>query len=69
MDEKYLPTDQNGCLTRISEECAEIIQAVSKAQRFGIYNHHPETKESNLMAIMREYADLKHAIRELGKHL
>jgi NTP pyrophosphatase (non-canonical NTP hydrolase) len=65
MEEKYLPKDLNGKLARLSEECAEVIQAVCKAQRFGLSNYHPITKEINSQAIIRECEDLKHAINDV----
>lgn len=45
-------------LACIGEECGEIQQIIGKSIRFGIYDHHPITKETNLVAIEREIHDL-----------
>lgn len=67
MIEKYLPKDLDGKLSRLQEECAEVIQAVCKIQRFGIDNFHPETGVKNSDQLALEIADLCHAIEELSK--
>lgn len=47
------------CLITLGEECAEVIQAVSKIQRFGISNYHPSTPDvSNKEHLQREIADV-----------
>lgn len=46
-------------LVTVSEECAEIQQAVSKALRFGLENHHPNTPEiTNADDIIHEFYQL-----------
>lgn len=45
-------------LVTVSEECAEIQQAVSKALRFGLDNHHPDNKITNAEQIIKEYYEL-----------
>lgn len=45
-------------LTCLTEECAEIQQAVAKALRFGLNDGHPGRMTSNAGDIMIEYADL-----------
>lgn len=53
MTEKYIPngrplTDhEREILTILSEECAEVIQAVSKILRFGVENHPGKDKPNN----------------------
>ena len=45
-------------LSCISEEAAEIVQAVSKATRFGMFDINPETKRTAWMQIRHEMHDL-----------
>lgn len=46
-------------LTTVSEECAEIAEAVSKALRFGLKNHHPlKPDETNAKKILVEFYQL-----------
>lgn len=47
------------------EECAEIIQAISKALRFGFSDFKPGEKETNSERIVNEYADLIAVMRML----
>lgn len=42
----------------IQEEAAEVIQAVSKVQRFGLDNHHPELTKTNKQELEEELGDL-----------
>ena len=42
----------------LQEECAEVIQAVSKCFRFGIYTVSPITNESNKDHLTEELGDL-----------
>lgn len=51
-------------LVRIAEEAAEVIQAATKALRFGADNFHPDdaTKETNIHALWREADDLNCAV-------
>ena len=53
-----MKTKADHLLACIGEECGEIQQIVGKSQRFGIYDHHPVTKETNLVALEREIHDL-----------
>ena len=46
-------------LILIQEECGELIQACAKAQRFGIWNHHPKAgSPSNFEQIKQECIDV-----------
>ena len=45
-------------LTILQEECAEVIQAISKAKRFGIDNTHLKSGVSNRERITEEIGDL-----------
>lgn len=52
-------TKNENLLVTLMEECAELQQAVSKALRFGMDNHHPSAPgETNEMNIMTEYYQL-----------
>ena len=51
-------------LVCLSEECAEIIQIVDKALRFGLDDSHPKEPGSNYERIKREINDL-HGVIEL----
>lgn len=46
-------------LNILSEECAEVIQAVSKINRFGLHNRYPdETAPTNIQHLNLEIADV-----------
>lgn len=56
-------------LVNIAEECAEIQEAVAKALRFGLKNHHPDdasgdTTSTNGYQIYKEYLQLSYLIRQ-----
>lgn len=53
-------------MTKLGEECGEIIQLASKTALYGIDSAHPETGEVNLEALVRELNDLQ-AVVELLK--
>ena len=44
-------------LDKLQEECAEVIQAVSKIRRFGPLNHHPDRATTNLQELIGELED------------
>jgi hypothetical protein len=50
-------------LALISEECAEVIQAVAKIQRHGLWSEHPESGIPNWRTLQREVGDLLAALR------
>lgn len=45
-------------LNILSEECAEVIQAISKCHRFGFDNHKPGELKSNIEHLNEELGDL-----------
>ena len=51
----------------LAEECAEVIQAVMKIQRFGIDSVNPKTGISARFALSLEIADLCKRILEVDK--
>lgn len=47
-------------ITKLIEECGELIQALCKADRFGLYTSHPDRPETNnLDEIRKEMADVR----------
>lgn len=56
-------------LVTVSEECAEIQQAVSKALRFGLENHHPSNPNvTNADDILSEFIQLQALIESLQQY-
>jgi len=51
-------TRQDHLLVILAEECAEVIQAVSKALRFGLQDGYPDTERTNSTDITRELAHI-----------
>ena len=53
--------------TKVISECAELIQAIYKAERHGWNNWHPNAKSGvyNVDDVMHEIADVEKAISEL----
>jgi hypothetical protein len=51
---------------RFIEECSEVIQAISKVLRFGLFNCHPKDKEkrTNAMQLLDEISDLEKTMHE-----
>lgn len=52
-------------LSLVGEECAEVIQRVSKAARFGLTEIQPGQDLTNLQRILVEYADVCAAVKML----
>ena len=47
-------------ITKLIEECGELIQVLCKADRFGLYNNHPDRPgKTNLDEIKKEMADVQ----------
>ena len=46
---------------RLVEELGELLQAISKGERFGWDNHHPKRKMTNLEELEFEWIDVKKA--------
>ena len=56
--------------TRVMEECAEVIHAICKAERFGWFNYHPDTPDiDNIDLVENEMADLIRNWEELKQKL
>jgi NTP pyrophosphatase (non-canonical NTP hydrolase) len=47
----------NQLLAKLQEEAAEVIQAVSKINRFGDNSHHPDRKTTNKQELILELED------------
>lgn len=45
-------------MTIMTEECGEVIVAISKCKRFGLHDLIPNTKESNSQRLAKEIGDL-----------
>ncbi|MEW6314314.1 MAG: hypothetical protein AB1513_09795 [Pseudomonadota bacterium] len=53
-------------VTRLIEECAELQQALCKAERFGWFNFHPDRPDrSNMDDVKSEMDDVVEAIERL----
>ena len=63
-DPAYLPMTPEERMSRLIEECGEVLQAIGKLQRFGPDNHHPrdEGKRTNRDRLLDELQDLRQAI-------
>jgi NTP pyrophosphatase (non-canonical NTP hydrolase) len=58
-----LPPDQAEALALLAEECAEVIQAIGKIQRHGLWSEHPESGIPNYNTLQREIGDVLAALR------
>ena len=55
---------------RVIEECSELIQEISKAQRFGYFSYHPDQPgKTNLERVKAEMDDVVEAIERLQVHM
>jgi NTP pyrophosphatase (non-canonical NTP hydrolase) len=67
--EKYRPTKLDDALTRITEECSEVIKIVCKAQRFGLNDTHPAKEKRNIELLKEELADVETAAADFFRIL
>ena len=57
-------------VTKLIEECSELIQSLCKADRFGWFNHHPDRPDAtNISEVRAEMDDVVEACGELEKKL
>lgn len=73
-EDRYLRRhDVNFCLAHLSEELAEVQQAIGKALRWGLESSNPELpedqRESNAAAIVREMDDVTRSYSRLYQHI
>lgn len=54
---------------RVIEECAELIQALGKAKRFGWFSHHPDRETDNFEEVWIEVQDVRAALVRLELEL
>lgn len=59
---------QNEALTLLMDECAEVIQAAAKIQRFGAKTINTETSIANDIALTKKLADLNAVIQLAEEH-
>lgn len=73
-----LPTDLNGWLAKVTEECGEVLQAIGKLQRFGAIAFdygppgkpiHPPRRYNNAEDLRQEMDDLYQSMSRLDKFL
>lgn len=61
---------QGSPVTKLIEECGELIQALCKAERFGWFKHHPDRPHrSNLDDVKAEMDDVVEACERLQEHM
>jgi len=53
-----MPTERDHLLSTLAEECAEVIQRITKAQRWGLYEVQPGQELNNEQRIRYEVNDL-----------
>lgn len=58
-----LPPDQAEALALLAEECGELVQAIGKVLRHGLWSVHPESQIPNQFTLAREIGDVQAALR------
>lgn len=58
-------------LTKVIEECSEVIQMACKIDRFGWFNYHPDDplKTQNITLLKREMADVIKTFKTLEEYM
>lgn len=56
-------------IIRLQEECAELIQILTKIQRFGLTDYNPNTGVKNCDLLLQETADVEVCIEQLRKKI
>jgi hypothetical protein len=73
MKPEYEPKTKRQILGYLTEECGEVLAAVGKTLRWGLYSYNPELSEEqrelNKDWILRELKDLRGAIDRAEKML
>ena len=73
MKPEYEPKTLEQKLGYLVEECGEVLAAVGKTQRWGLYSVNPELppaqQETNSVWLQRELHDLERAIRIIREEL
>ena len=68
-DPRFLQEGYELCLAHLVEECGEVLTAAGKTQRWGLFCANPllpvGERETNILWLERELADLKQAIFRL----
>ena len=66
---EYVQDGLDQALIHTTEECSEVIMAITKIQRFGLYSYNPnlppELRKTNKEDLLNELDDMKHAIERL----
>ena len=53
----------------LAEECAELIKAISKLERFGPNNHHSDSDVTNLQRLKSIWRDVQEAFDRYIEHI
>jgi len=55
---------------RVIEECSEVIQAICKIKRFGVFSYHPNRPQTNnFIELLEEIEDLENVLSEYKTEL
>ena len=64
----YMQNKIQYLICKLQEEAAEVIQAVSKINRFGEQNHHPDRTATNKQELVQELEDFLAILAVLEQH-